>query len=55
MKKIEGKLAFVTGGASGLGLAMTRSFAAAGMRVIAADIEQSGIRNSLALKPVPPS
>ena len=43
MKDVAGKVAFVTGGASGMGLAMVRSFAAAGMKVVAADIEQSAL------------
>ncbi|MGK0336016.1 MAG: NAD(P)-dependent dehydrogenase (short-subunit alcohol dehydrogenase family), partial [Candidatus Azotimanducaceae bacterium] len=31
MKDVVGKVAVITGGASGLGLAMARSFTAAGM------------------------
>ena len=38
MRDLEGKTAFVTGGASGIGLAMGRAFAGAGMRVMLADI-----------------
>lgn len=34
-----GKTAFVTGGASGIGLALGRAFAGAGMKVVLADIE----------------
>jgi NAD(P)-dependent dehydrogenase (short-subunit alcohol dehydrogenase family) len=33
MKDMTGKVAFVTGGASGIGLAMARSFSAAGMGI----------------------
>jgi NADP-dependent 3-hydroxy acid dehydrogenase YdfG len=40
MRDLAGKVAFVTGGASGIGLAMVRSFAGAGMKVVVADIEQ---------------
>ena len=40
MRNITGKVAFITGGASGMGLAMARSFAAAGMKVAIADVEQ---------------
>ncbi len=40
MKDVEGKVAFITGGASGLGLSMARAFTAAGMKVAIADIEQ---------------
>ncbi len=43
MKDVAGKVAFVTGGASGLGLAMARSFSAAGMKVAIADIEDSAL------------
>jgi len=43
MRDVQGKVAFVTGGASGMGLAMVRSFAAAGMRVAVADVEQAGL------------
>ena len=39
VKDVAGKTAFVTGGASGMGLAMVRSFANAGMKVAVADIE----------------
>ncbi len=43
MKEVTGKVAFVTGGASGMGLAMVRSFAAAGMKVAVADVEQTAL------------
>jgi NADP-dependent 3-hydroxy acid dehydrogenase YdfG len=43
MKELQGRVAFVTGGASGMGRAMVRSFAAAGMKVVAADIEQGAL------------
>ncbi len=43
MKDLAGKVAFITGGASGLGLAMARSFSAAGMKVVVADIEQNAL------------
>jgi len=43
MRDVAGKVAFVTGGASGMGLAMVRSFAAAGMKVAVADIEQQAL------------
>jgi len=39
MRDLDGKTAFVTGGASGIGLAMGRAFAEAGMKVMLADIE----------------
>lgn len=40
MKDVAGKVAFVTGGASGLGFGMVQAFTAAGMRVVMADIRQ---------------
>ena len=43
MRDVAGKTAFITGGASGMGLAMARSFAAAGMKVVIADIEQAAL------------
>jgi len=43
MRDVTGKVAFITGGASGMGLAMARSFAAAGMKVAIADIEQDAL------------
>ena len=43
MRDITGKVAFITGGASGMGLAMARSFAAAGMKVAIADVEQAAL------------
>ena len=43
MENVTGKVAFITGGASGMGLAMARSFARAGMKVVIADIEQSAL------------
>jgi len=43
MRDVTGKTAFITGGASGMGLAMARSFAAAGMKVAISDIEQAAL------------
>jgi NAD(P)-dependent dehydrogenase (short-subunit alcohol dehydrogenase family) len=40
MQHLAGKVAVVTGGASGIGLAMARRFAAEGMRIVLADIER---------------
>ena len=39
MDSFEGKVAVVTGAASGMGLAFARRFAAAGARVVLADVE----------------
>jgi NAD(P)-dependent dehydrogenase (short-subunit alcohol dehydrogenase family) len=43
MRELAGKTAFVTGGASGIGLALGRAFATAGMRVMLADIETDAL------------
>jgi NAD(P)-dependent dehydrogenase (short-subunit alcohol dehydrogenase family) len=50
MRELAGKTAFVTGGAGGIGFALGRAFAEAGMKVMLADIETealSGAVNSL--------
>ncbi len=39
MRELAGRAAFVTGGASGIGLALGRAFAEAGMKVMLADVE----------------
>ncbi|MBM3346489.1 MAG: SDR family NAD(P)-dependent oxidoreductase [Betaproteobacteria bacterium] len=39
MKEVSGKVAFITGGASGIGHAMARAFVNAGMKVAIADID----------------
>lgn len=43
MKDLSGKVAVVTGAASGIGLAMAERFAAEGMRVVLADIEAGAL------------
>lgn len=43
MKKLAGKVAVVTGGGSGLGLAMAHRFAAEGMAVVLADIDEAAL------------
>ncbi len=43
MQHLEGKVALVTGGASGIGYAMCQSLAASGVRVVIADIEQTAL------------
>jgi len=43
MRDFSGKVAFVTGGAGGIGLALARSFAAAGAAVMICDIEAAAL------------
>ena len=47
MREFAGKTAFVTGGASGIGLALGRAFAAAGMKVMLADIESDALTSAV--------
>ena len=44
MEYVEGKVAFVTGGASGIGLGIARAFVNAGMKVAVADIREESLR-----------
>ncbi len=48
MYDVQGKTAVVTGAASGMGLAMARSFAGAGMSVVMADIEDERLETAVA-------
>jgi NAD(P)-dependent dehydrogenase (short-subunit alcohol dehydrogenase family) len=48
MESFEGKVAAVTGGASGIGKAMANRFGAAGMRVVVADIEKEALDEAVA-------
>jgi len=48
MKDVSGKTAFITGGASGMGLGMARAFGAAGMNVMIADIQQDALDTQVA-------
>jgi len=43
MKDFDGKVAVVTGGASGIGLGMARAFGRAGMKVVIADLDDSAM------------
>ena len=43
MKDLKGKVAVITGGASGIGLAMAHAFGGRGMRLVIADIQQDAL------------
>ncbi len=47
MHEVEGRTAFVTGGASGIGLGMATAFAGAGMNVVIADLRRDHIETAL--------
>src|SRR3954465_13274104 len=47
MKDFAGKVAVVTGGASGIGLATGRMFAELGMKVVLADIEKPALTDAV--------
>lgn len=48
MKDVKGKVAFITGGGSGIGLGIAKAFADEGMKVVLADIRQSALDNAMA-------
>ena len=48
MRTVEGKVAVVTGGANGIGLAMGRHFAEHGMNVMLADIQPGPLDEAVA-------
>jgi NAD(P)-dependent dehydrogenase (short-subunit alcohol dehydrogenase family) len=48
MKDLQGKVAFITGGASGIGLGIAGAFLDAGMRAVLADLRQDHIDEAMA-------
>jgi NAD(P)-dependent dehydrogenase (short-subunit alcohol dehydrogenase family) len=48
MDQLAGKVAVVTGAASGIGLALARRFADEGMKVVVADIDEEGLTSAAA-------
>ncbi len=47
MKNVEGKVAFITGGASGAGFGMAQVFLKAGMKVVIADVRQDNLNRAM--------
>ena len=47
MDELTGKVAVVTGAASGIGLGLTRAFLAEGMKVVMADIEEAALDDAV--------
>jgi NAD(P)-dependent dehydrogenase (short-subunit alcohol dehydrogenase family) len=47
MEKVEGKTAFITGGASGMGLGMAKVFSENGMKVVIADARQDALDEAM--------
>lgn len=46
MENLQGKVAVITGGASGIGLAMAEAFAAEGAKLVLADIEEARLEEA---------
>lgn len=47
MRELSDRVAVVTGGASGIGLGMARAFAAEGMKIVVADVEEEALAGAV--------
>jgi NAD(P)-dependent dehydrogenase (short-subunit alcohol dehydrogenase family) len=48
MQDVQGKVAFITGGASGIGLGMAKAFVNAGMKVVIGDLQPEHLETAMA-------
>ena len=48
MQELEGKVAFVTGGASGIGLGIAKAMVSAGMKIVIADVRDDHLKDAKA-------
>jgi len=48
MEQVAGKVAFVTGGASGIGLGLAKVLVSAGMKVVIADVREDHLASAAA-------
>ena len=49
MRELAGRVAFITGAASGIGLALARACGECGMRVMLSDIDETSLDQAVAL------